>query len=314
MALNLLSALVLPLVLSLTTTPFVDAPTVFDEADVLTSSQEELLSTFLDELPNVQPHVEFLDTLDGLSEDEWLASKAVQFRTEEPGSNVIYLGVSMLDRGMWFILGDGIQERVSEADLTDIYSLYMVDDFKNGYYGYGSAAGIQAVYDVYSGLGVADSQFLGFPASEPVLEPEPSKPLVEEPEPMAVAPVEEQRAPTSTGPDPIAAMAPVLAISLIGLTVIAIIISFIGKAVRSVRAKKLAALKAIEDKRIKRLVDDLVHKLKRDDDFFSATPAQQAEAINKAAFGVFSLKEADKALVIAEATAQLLQLPALVSS
>lgn len=309
----------------------VNTQRVYDSGQIFDATEEGNLERILSEVSgryNVEFVVEYVRTFPSTDSQTWSAKRYDQLGLDRIKGPAVYLNISIENREFWVNANQYFWNSASENEVDQVIEDYAVPNFKEERWLRGMAILSEDLARVYHGLSIFDTTTV-VPQNQLVTPaPDPTEVQAEDPrtpeeraEDMAKAQkiLDDIRAGkdpdvvTSDGDgqntaskaesnvDSGAVFAGFLWV-IGGLLLIGVLVGVIvavTKAIQAAAAKKRYALKVLEDKRLQRLVDQLVPRLRHSDEFLNATSeSERLKIADKASFAVFGLKAVDKDTVL----------------
>lgn len=305
------------------------AQRVYDSGQIFDATEEGNLEKILSEISEsygIEFVVEYVRTFPSTDSQTWSAKRYEQLGVDQLNGPAVYLNISVENREFWVNANQNFWESASETEVDRAIKDYAAPNFKEERWLRGMAVLSEDLARVYYDLPLFDTTTT-VPENQlvaPVPQPSNGTGFIEDtrtPEEKAADMASAQKklnelkgggGSVSTSDDkPAASSAPpadngaILAGFLWVLGGILLLGVFIGvivaisKFIQSATAKKRYALKALEDKRLQRLVDQLVPRLRHSDDFLNAAnDEERLKVAEKASFAVFGLKAVDKDAVL----------------
>lgn len=297
---------------------------VFDSGQILTTSEEDNLENILQKVGEnygVEVIVEYVRTFPFSDSEAWSNDRAAQLGLGESQGPALYLNISIDDRSFWAIPNSKFSSGVSGDQINLVLNRFAVPEFKENRWVRGMAILAEDLSRTYDGLPLFDtsttvpenSNVIPIPAStaptttEDTRTPEEKAADIESAqEKLGGAPADssnsEEPAVSSEPPADNGAVVGGFLWVIGGLVVLGVLVGVIVtivKLIQSAAMKKRDALKILEDKRLQRLVDQLVPRLRHSDEFLEAESDEvRLKVAEKASFAVFGLKAADKDTVL----------------
>lgn len=302
---------------------------VYDSGQIFDATEEGNLEKVLSEVSEkygVEFVVEYVRTFPSTDSQTWSSKRFEQLGVDKLNGPAVYLNISIENREFWVNANGYFWQAASEDEVDRAISDYAVPNFKEERWLRGMAILSEDLARVYHDLPLFDTTTvipenqLVAPVPAPSASPTSTNPQdALSPEEKAAA---QQRAQerldaylknggkSSSDSDntlsaPQADNGAIFAVFLWvigGLLLIGVLIGVIvaiTKVIQSATAKKRYALKAFEDKRLQRLVDQLVPRLRHSDEFLNASSeSERLKVAEKASFAVFGLKAVDKDTVL----------------
>ena len=308
------------------------AQRVYDSGQIFDSTEEGNLEKILSEISEkygVEFVVEYLRTFPSTDSKTWSSKRFEQLGVDKLNGPAVYLNISIENREFWVNANGNFWESVSEDEVDRVINDYAVPNFKEERWLRGMAILSEDLARVYHGLPIFDTT---------TVVPE-NQLVTPAPQPTSAGTTEDTRTPEEKAADMASAQKKLDAIRagkdpdvvtsdgdgqnttskaksnvdsgavfagflwvIGGLLLIGVLVGVIvatTKAIQAAAAKKRYSLKVLEDKRLQRLVDQLVPRLRHSDEFLNATSeSERLKIADKASFAVFGLKAVDKDTVL----------------
>lgn len=302
------------------------AQRVYDSGQIFDATEEGNLEKVLSEVSEnygVEFVVEYVRTFPATDSQSWSAKRYEQLGVDKLNGPAVYLNISIENREFWVNANQNYLDEASDSEIDRAINDYAVPNFKEERWLRGMAILAEDLARVYYDLPLFDTTTVV-----------PDNQLVAPvPQPSSASEIEDNRTPeqkaadmasaqkkldafkrgesSNTDDESVGSSAPPADNGAIfagflwiigGLLLIGVLIGVIvaiTKVIQSATAKKRYALKALEDKRLQRLVDQLVPRLRHSDEFLNASSeSERLKIADKASFAVFGLKAVDKDTVL----------------
>lgn len=308
------------------------AQRVYDSGQIFDATEEGNLEKILSEISEsygIEFVVEYVRTFPSTDSQTWSAKRYEQLGVDQLNGPAVYLNISVENREFWVNANQNFWESASETEVDRAIKDYAAPNFKEERWLRGMAVLSEDLARVYYDLPLFDTTTTvpenQLVAPVPTVTDTPSEGDPRTPEERAEDMAKAQKIldDIRAGKDPdvvtsdgsgqktsprvesnvdngaiLAGFLWVLGGILLLGVFIGVIVA-ISKFIQSATAKKRYALKALEDKRLQRLVDQLVPRLRHSDDFLNAAnDEERLKVAEKASFAVFGLKAVDKDAVL----------------